>query len=397
MTSISFAEVAAEIRARIATFDADMRHDPSFPIPVPPGNHLNELLGMCIWASLQRDEGRPCQFRVAYYGTGSPSASEIRIDFPPQPLSVDLLRKLAPVCSLGEVNIACRMDGELVAFALLHGSPPAGLMPLEFETARPGAVSIEFGGSRIAQLEGGSIVPTGPAIFELDGPVRQVLAQLATEAKVEPRHLHRVLMDALRRVERAGHGGLLFLSNTEIRGTEPLRWRLTERARDLRDLHDKRLAAREATTEVSGQIEADREFKRASAKVAELYSALAATDGAVWLDGAFRPRAFGVFMHLDNSLQVAAHPKVYDCSQVDGSERSEKTFTTIGARHRAAVAFARHNPGCPSFAVSADGGFTACLARLADDGVLSWKFSERSMELRDIFDEQWAPSVRQRQ
>jgi hypothetical protein len=143
----SLAEFTEHARKRFERLALAYDGDDAFPAPLPPGNSLYDLIVESFWASLSRDEKRPCQFKIAY----SPQLSEknVTIPFEARGLERDNLRRLAPVALAAQAEVAVSLIGEeLKIIGLckeLYG--PKGLdqqrfMPVVIDVRSPGHLAI---------------------------------------------------------------------------------------------------------------------------------------------------------------------------------------------------------------------------------------------------------------
>jgi len=393
--SVSFADLADALRDRFARLATTYSDDPSFPAPLPRGSRFDELLETCLWASLERDEGRPTSFCVSLYKK-TQALPELRIPISPRPLSRDVLRKLAQVSNAADASIVVKeFDDGLKVVGIVDWWPdiqPMIELPIEIISRKSGALSVEYGPFRVGFIEAGNLEAPGPALFRINGPVQKALGTLTRGTAYSVSHFTVTLCEILEGIQAHGHGGLVFLKRTKPDGAEPLRWRVAGKALSLFKSSDekKKVQQEEMRAEnfnVYRAINRERGMDAMQRRQVALVVALSSMDGAVWLDEQLRPRAFGVFM------QSSAQPRVLHASDAEAKASRPIKLQHVGARHRAAVSFAYCNPGSLAFAVSADGGYAACLRPLNRRSVTLWKFTSRAFQMKDVFDSSYNQQV----
>jgi hypothetical protein len=395
----SIAEVVKYALERFDAFARAHRGDDTFPVRLPPGDGFQSLLQEAFWTSIARDEARPCRFTVAYYAATLPAlTSELAVALDPRPFARDRLRRLASVAFAADAKIAvASVDGHLCIVGLskhLRASPPSTTVPLpiEVEVLGPGHIALRYALFRIMTYRGGQIPGPAPNIVHVAGPVRNALDRLAQAAGFPAGDLPFKLKSLFAHIERHAHGGLLVIASEEPHGLESVSWRITNDVYSLVDVHRlwwDNLGRLELPEEHPDRLDfgevtdRQRDLSALEAQLLGLSASLALADGAVWLDGSLRPRAFGVFAQLDPTRTV------HLAADVAGTLLQQMHFDDLGARHRAMVALASQNPGCPAVAMSADGGFSAALRVDGRDDVLVWRFEGGDLEVDDPFDAQY--------
>lgn len=222
--------------------------------------------------------------------------------------------------------------------------------------------------------------------------VQRALDSLAAADGIPGEDLRFKLKSLFGHVERHAHGGLFILSSREPQGLGPVSWRIANDVWSLADVHRlwwENIGRLELPEDHPDKLSFDevgdrqRDLHALEAELLALSASLALTDGAVWLNGSLRPRAFGMFAQLDPTRRVNI------ASDAAGTCHQEMRFDDLGARHRAMAALAGQNTGCPAIAISADGGFSAALRVEGREDVLVWRFEGGDLEVDDPFDPQY--------
>lgn len=399
----SLAEVADQARMRFDRLAVAYQSDDAFPAPLPPGNGLRTLMEEAFWTSLSQDEGKPCRFTIAYFR--DPGDAGITIALDRKPFERQTLRRLAGVAFGADAEIVVSSVGNELCVIGLHkylrealDLSEHGRMPIEIEARGAGHIALRYAIFRVLTFTNGEIPEPGPSILDMPGPFRDALDKLAALGAIHRITVRRTLKSLLKGIDRNGHGGLFILSPAEPSGLESSSWPVVNDVYSIVDIERAQHDIRERV-QLPQNDQRRISFSRAVGEEGCLYAlergvhalsaALALTDGGVWLDGSLRPRAFGVFAQLD------PHRRIVLARDAAGTDRREMKFDMLGARHRAMVALAGHNPGCPAIAVSVDGGFSAALRLKDQEEVVVWRFQSWDIELDDAFDPQFQASLQE--
>jgi len=396
------AVVLSQLRRRFDALAQPSWDDHVYRADLPGDDVLAPLLEEVLWASVSRDEGRECRFTVAYYPELKAVHGDMAIALEPEPFDRDSLRRLAAVAFAADAAIAvCLIDAGLRIVGLckhlrahLHlahvpTDPIDVRTPIEIEARGPAHIIVRYGMFRILTYENGAIAEPGPNVLDVKGPFRNALEDLAVGGALSAANLRFHLRALLREVDRHGHGGLIILSPSKPSGVESVSWSITENIYALADVqrtqseavNHVQLVVRDPSTGSVVHANATNRALRALAwDILKVSASLALTDGFLWLDGGLCPRGFGVFAEVQTS------PKISVASDAAATTLQTATFRTLGARHRAMVALASRNPGCPSLAISMDGGFSAALGVSGRDDVLVWRFESSDLDADDPLD-----------
>lgn len=393
-------EVAHHVAQRLARLQAGFSDREVIPALLPLDRQFRVLIEEAFWASISTDEGRACRFTLAYYGRGpTPSNDDVAVCLARKPYSRSVLRRLAAVAHAADAEIAVELfDDGLRIVGLCKRLRPStdsrsstAPRPIEIEARGPGHLFVRYLIWRILTYADGQILEPNPNVLDVKGPFRSALDALADRSQIRSRDLRFDLKSLLALVDRHAHGGLVVLSADEPMGLESKSWTITNDVYSPSDawlLHSDSFRRTQLPKDDPERIsfhyasELQQESHRLRADTLMLSAALSLTDGGLWLDGNLRPRAFGVFTTLDPVIRISL------AEDAAANRLSKMEFDTLGARHRALVAVAGNNPGCPAIAVSVDGGFAAALKDASREEVLVWKFQSWDWGAEDPFDPQ---------
>jgi hypothetical protein len=403
-------ELAEQVLARWTTFVA--RHDRPAP-PLPSVQELRYILETAFFASFAREEGRSLRFVMCCATSTTVPRDSGTENVPvlpftePRPLTVDVIRSLAPAVSSSNAAI-------LVQYAT--GSAPsamptiAGVLNVGSSLARvrrgrsiyqrpapyallidvrdAGEVHVYRGGIKLATLKSGSLQDQ-LAFSELEFlPISDVITR-GLEAmrpalrapKREPARetsdfewtsLLNTILSIVNGLEAHGHGGTLLVAGPGADRTLPIRVkfdvgpenrmlpdrfaafvnarhalvdaRLARKANDAAAVSDTDLAHLDDATAI-----AEEDLSNAG----EIVARLSAVDGALVIGSDLRVLGFGAEIVLDASRPVTAY-------QVTGhSQRADNwppvDSESFGMRHRSALRCVAVAEDTAAFVASQDG------------------------------------------
>lgn len=299
-------------------------------IPIPEPGALRQLLETAFDASLTFDEGRSCTMLLRFRSPGA--RSHYTAFEEPQPLTVEMLRRLSPAVSTDRAaSLLFTADGDDLSIIGLDLAPKSDLQKaFAVRVTGPGRVDIEWANARIVTCR-----PTGVR-YASDSDVftasfAQELAETLTISTSIPR-----LGVSVERIRDAGHGGSIWVLPPDGANSH-------------------------AALNIGYQMEptgsepcggADDEAHEAQ-RLAHLHliADVAALDGAVLVDRDLRLVGFGVFMDVISGAAV-------DVFVPGGGFRTVADAEIGGGRHRSAAAFCRKHVGGMAVVISQDGGIS---------------------------------------
>ena len=381
----------------------------------PTADDVKRLLEQTFFASLAREEGRSVRVRVGFVEPSGPrrpvqpSWGWWVLPFEHErPLQKGELVKLAPAVDSRQALIGVRrVDEKLVIWGLLNqGSSMANLREgmssrassigpdfLEVQASAPGVLRVQVGfwSRRFAD---GKIDEPCFYPFHPHGSLDDVL-QRAT-AVMSPGVWNRTLRLLLREMQRAGHGGAIFLRDADepsradgtlkikypVRGPGLVLTDACHRLAQAEDAYNRDLArmtldgasvpgiapeeypphSREDAHRLLIQMDADPNGQWLDA--VHWVASLAGVDGALLLSGTFAVSAFGAMVETKQA-------EVVEASGRPESEWTPFPWDQFGARHQSAVSYCATHKTSAAVVVSQDGGIT--LFRWCRGRVVMWR------------------------
>lgn len=379
---------------------------------LPSDDATRALLDVAFFAGLQREEGRPLKFALAFISPElidspeSPSFSAL-VFAEPLPLTVEHVVKLAPAldhrsASIGvsEVPAGLQIWGFVrhgsseyeMLEGLVDGAVGLGVAHLRVSCESPGRLDVDIGLSRIASFVDGH-VESSARVFVEPGPIAEFLH--TTGRAQGDRSYLQIVQRLVWTVRAAQHGGtLLFLPDEHLRFLRP-RYATDHRSRAIydvraraREAHDAMMKNSDIIQRLSKAEEGDGPEERGVARlgikmraavqqldltrnnlreVVRFTGALANVDGALVLGPDLRILAFGAMIEGTQSafdIHVAQSAK-------GASSRVIDVAMLGGTRHQSAARFCHARPNALAVVISQDGAVSCLL----NDGALlrAWK------------------------
>ena len=399
---------------------------------------LDELLDVCLHASLMTDEGRPTMFRVALISSMlpvSPSRREPVALEPimryalgqPVPFTVQELRRLAPVADPRRVLIAVEQIGEGVSrrlqiYALIdvgmslwemarheRSSGIASPDAVVVASTQPGELSIFRGDRPVIRLRGGDIVSPTPSVL-FRGPVARFFLNASDDlireacersgVNQDPEeddglsfaHLHFIESILLHTSELKHGGALLFVqdaaweNDARLQEVVSLKYQLpSTRPRDAL------LAAMAVRLEHNNLYDRLHECRSVKQKDLEELEAMAwnqreledsSRDAALFIgsltavDGAVILTDKLRIIGFGGEVRVSNRDKdtIHIAKDEEGNEVTAVPLTGYGTRHRSAFRFVQNMEPSVAFILSQDGGIKA--ATRVGERVVMWPYFE---------------------
>ncbi len=377
-----------------------------------PGSHpslvgvgddlLEELINVVFFAGLETQEGVHYPVRVAFAGRitaevllpedeapdTSPMLlyrwSTLRIE-PDRPFSVAALVKLGVVTRSERMYTKVELSdrGLRVAGLTREGVNREGDPYLKIVAPRPGVLSIRRGNQALLEYEHGRVGASSEDVVLVPGVVRRALEAAALNAHLGDASIGDYLNTVraiVREMAAHGNGGILVIS----RETHPelpagISYRTPNGSAIAQFLHyldgaaDARRAAGSLTPNSPGGpgVQLRRVLRGAFLSEVERwvseFGAFTAMDGATILDCALGLRGFGVV------LPVARDIEVVEATDPEATFVTGYDLWTRGARHRAAVTYARKVPGSVVFIASQDGPVSCLFSERGGGRVILWR------------------------
>jgi len=349
----------------------------------PPQRVLTNLMNVCFFASLKREEERLTQFDLALCSpVDLPQAAFgfskftrvftlIRFD-EPRKFSVNELVRLAPACNPEKtIILACYSEhsGEIYLWGVVDvgwrpSVVPTRLMDLRVRAFGPGELRVTLHGrvrctfkdGRLSFTERG-LIQSG-WIFDFFEQSRRLLCQevkalngtpAEDAAIVEPDQRvagHQVvLQEIIERMQQLQHGGCLLIVPEGISCQALPQTSLKYQCRD--DTVWNYLCGKSTLSDAFQQEEVEnglRDFLDALVR-------LTAVDGAVLMTRKFELLGFGAVVQLPQTVDY----KVYRCHDPHGRQVSEIAVESVGTRHRSAFEFCYRSVPSVAIVASQDG------------------------------------------
>lgn len=324
------------------------------PEPVPREDHLRILLDTSFFASIEKEEGRPISFRLAFIPWSE--ASRIKWEYfvfeKPIPFNVKQLTKLAPAIDsdASYIGVGPGEDRSLQVWGIIH----FGRNPIVDLVYSEGPPCLSF----IVPRAGLIMVRHGSAFFKFRYALGQaIMVTSSGRAWNDLNDLTTPLLDfaSLRGIgtymlER-GHGGAVFVMPSDV-GTPSCVSAAKYVAMASCDILKNRKMGTKKNWGAEGTTELHKGYR--------FVGSLAAVDGAVLLNSDLSVRAFGVFVN-DPKRPNRAPLMLSDGNPYDIGQR--------GARHRSAIWFCDSDvKSALALVVSQDGG--TCLFVKKDDKII---------------------------
>ncbi|MCC7540710.1 MAG: hypothetical protein IT379_31125 [Deltaproteobacteria bacterium] len=323
----------------------EMRHARGDMPPVPDEATLRQILTVGFWASLTRNEDRPCQFTLVV------DAGLAVVEFESSaPFNVDEIRRLAPAAGFPYGGIALSvLSGGPTVRGLSRILPPqrgmdGGLTALRFQWRAPGELIVSFDNRAILEYASGSI--RWLEHWSFDEFVRDCVPDHASRA---------VLWNVVEAARRLGHGGTILVVRGDdckaLSGGYPCvaqpeaRWRAAGR----------RLSDRSSASDPG--MEEGRRFME-QWDIASVWSGidgiaqLTAVDGALVLSRTMQELRFGATIEVGTKSKS----KSRILATVAGSREKQKSGKMPGGkRHQSAIEFVASNKEAVGVVISQDG------------------------------------------
>jgi hypothetical protein len=380
---------------------AELRRVLPVGVSFPQTDQVREqLLSVAFFAGLQREEGRPLSFTLAFI---DPSTIETPGYAPfsalaferPLALTVEHVVKLAPALDprVASIGVGEGQHGLEIWGLFRHGSSEhemlegltsaaigLGVDYVSLVASRPGRLDVDIGMSRIASFVDGRI-EAGIRVFSDRGPVYDLLVG-AGRLQGDNSYLEDVQQIAWY-IRAAQHGGTLLLLPDESLKLLDSRHTIAPVSRAAGDLRDRLRARREAILADSKVVQkiADTEgrdervhphtaIRSRSTAIAMLHTApvlrdslaflaaLANVDGALVLGPDLRILAFGAVITRTTRKNLS----VKLARACDGKAGEKVGVQKLGGtRHQSAAHFCANREGALAVVISQDGGVSCML------------------------------------
>lgn len=367
---------------------------------------LVDLLTVVFFAGLEKLEGAYYPVRVAFAGRISADTllpegdahdarpmlfyrwSTLRIE-PDRPFTVSELVKLGVVTRSDRIytKVALSDRGLRVVGLAREGVNREGDPYLKVIAPRPGVLSIQHGHQEVVEYEQGRIEARHQDVFFAWGVVRRALETAARNAQLGDASMTDYL-DTVRALVREmaahGKGGILIISpdaRPMLPPSSSYRAHSDFAIAQLLHYLDGAAGARRAVgtspSAGGGGLQLRHVLRSAFVSETERWvcelGAFTAMDGATVLDCALGLCGFGVV------LPVARDIDVVEAGDAEVTFDSAHDLSTRGARHGAAVTYARNFPGSVVFAASQDGVVSCLLAEPGSHRVALWRLGAREL------------------
>ncbi len=293
---------------------------------LPDEKALAHAIEEVFWASLLKEEGRPCTPRLVYE-----PGEDTSVHVFPEPLRLEreVLRKVGPAQGPGLVWDV--QHGHPVIVGLCRARLKAGRSPgVTVSATGSGAVDVTWNHVRLLTYRAGECLRLSTAKL---GNLAQVTQHVARETGALMAHF---VLPTVQRMLAQRHGGTLWIMPTNT---------LPEGIDLQRPLKVDPRTFRERFTDGESHI-----------PWLESVAELAAVDGAVLMDAELRLLGFGAFITL------AKQPPEIQKWIAGGGAKLVSAGEGVGGRHRSAAEFCdRFKPAC-AYVVSEDGGVSAFFA-----------------------------------
>lgn len=341
--------------------------DPPGPLDRKLSERIGQLVDVAFFASTATEEGRPCQPSLVWAEDPKRLDGEVRSLRHPQPLEVDVLRKLAPLCVVGETFLIVDPSAESIV-GTFRPTPTVNYFKIidddtvRVYAPRVGVVVVAHGQRELVRYEQGTIVeyPSWPFVRPRE-PLRSYAAALFGDEQADHMtpFLSEVFLRILIELRRVGCGGILAVLGegqtiadcvSESKELEvPLQLgKLIRRAFRFLDGSTRFRGAKPTADELEAVLHEQR-ASRALRECEKEVARLASVDGAVLLSHDCDVLAFGA------KLKSEHVPTIFEVDE-QGVPTKAADLGRRGLRHRAAAAFASGAAGRAAFIVSQDGG-----------------------------------------
>lgn len=383
--------------------------------PAPTQTELRDLVNVALYASLEREEGRPQRFAIGFLERSmlererGSSYGGPRHWFPiafrdERPFSVPLVAKLAVDPDGGMLAVVRNPQGLLSVGGIvgtgtnfyreLRREPTGGghvvAGHLLLRVLAPGTIEASCQRQHIATFVRGQVFDDPPVGALSSQPI---LAELNASGRVERRAatgvLERLMLAALRR----GHGATLVLTPTSDVGRDngyQSAWNclvLRDAYRFLQGALPTEALRSGGVLEVAGREGSSHSRSFDESRMRRIFeqqidrwnflddavsfvAELAALDGAVVLGPDLGVLGFGVKLDTHHPPPLS---EVRLCLDHTASRSVEFGFGHLGTRHKSAIAFAHQHPRTVVLVVSGDGVVTSMLRPSPGKALLIWR------------------------
>jgi hypothetical protein len=349
-------------RSKLDVVPAISDNSPYGTHTIPSRAHLELLIHVAFWASLQKEEGQSFRFTISYL---TPSGhSECVLTFV-DPLRYDIrhLTKLAPAVREPEATILVCPDttATLVAWGVCDFNHSL----LSIKVLDPGRLIVSFGTRNIAVIAGSESVFISETLRERSQRIWSRLGSQLGDVSTKDSRV-RVILDALKIMRFLGRGGTLVVvpeDDTWKEGVGPIAYFGVTPLKTVHNLLKewdeltafKKLGVQGHLDDLRRMIDLWPEFERASRSLANM----SAVDGATLVSPALSIVGFGAKIKYD--------PKEADLTPVyryDSISEHLKNFRTSfaelgGMRHQSAAHFVAQHHNALALVVSQDGNLSA--------------------------------------
>ena len=328
------------------------------PGTLPTNDQLVSLIETAFWASLEREEGRPLAFNIAY---DSPSSDDPH-DFafhPSLPFDRRTITKLAPAtdssCTLG-------VDADSGGDLRIWGFSTTFKGPLRIKAIDQGKLIVSYAGKNIALIWGAdasfiseTYLVEAEVIWQ---PVRKV--GLGNKYAAYPEIKRDAVLVTLREMRRLGHGGAFIIvpfgDRWRVSTNQPIKYSGKGSFNLLNSLvHDTAVSAgddgyyADKTSLLRSRLE----------NAARTLAHLTAVDGATIVD--IELNIFGFGVKLEPAPDASEPPTIYKINPLDSDElvTRVKLADLGGTRHQSAARFIFNQRDAVALVVSQDGNITA--------------------------------------
>lgn len=339
----------------------------------PPRTVLEKLIGVALWASLEREEGRNLRFTLCY--NMEPYNDKSDVAFNEQfELNVDWIRRVAPALGGTPRSLLVRpeQDNTLRCSHILS----TDTYGLTLKVIDPGSIIIGLNGYTCAVIKKGEA-----RLFEkkpenwFGSTLGSIFASNDNEAQAKEfwdfRRLW--LVRLLTIIREAGHGGTVVFGTEEVLRNIPghkINYSLSESP-----FCEASRLWRYPQKDGDDRAQLDAALEKCL-QTCERISRFAMVDGALILTPKLEVMGFGVRL-------VSEDTGDFPFSNIDliDDGKSEKRWSEAGGtRHQSAARFANKHPGTLAITISADGPVT--FFQKVDNRLYAYKNVEFVMENR---------------
>ncbi len=340
---------------------------------IPSKEDLKKIVETAFWASLQREEGRPLAFSVAYNesveAVVNNSDSRYFLFEESLPFSVQSITKIAPAAGRQNFGIAVTTEPELRIWGLLNDFST----PFRIRTLDPGQLTIRFLGANVAAVSGTTAILMEDYVSTSTWPIWY-------RSNNENPYTIDAILSILRTMRALHHGGALIIVPSDGQWRSSVQQDVpypgddhftaiheaiyeleqAEIKKKLESFEDRREDGDTNSVRVSWWR---RRLDESSADLAQL----TAVDGATVVTKNLVILGFGVKLksaHSENPLSIYVTDLLNPKEQNKPSSLNELG----GTRHQSAALFISEQRNAIALVVSQDGNVSAFIWREAGEG-----------------------------